>query len=178
MAFYKELRGLPLDATNKCCNDIMARAQQQLGLPREEIILRPLRPEDIGWNPLGVTPKFKVDIKTTLGWNNIVTTYTIEDNRFVCITGVFTEESTPVRVHQIKINRAGSDARIWNVQRVAMQDDSEMHVDDPISIDQNTVLNITGYNGLLTTTAANTWEEFGLIGCVAEKRGMLINPTS
>ena len=172
MAFYHELKGIALDATNKCCNEVMARAQQQLGLPREEIILRPLRPEDIGYS----TSKFKNSLTTTLGWNNLVNTYTIADNRFVCITGIFTEESTPTRVHQIKINRAGSDARIWNVQRVALQDDNEMHVDDPIIIDQNTVLTITGYNGLLTTTGTNTWEEFGFIGCVAEKRGMLINP--
>jgi len=176
MAFYHELKGIALDATNKCCNEILKRAQEQLGLPREEIILRPLRPEDIGWNPLGVTPKFKVGLATTLGWNNLVATYTIADNRFVCITGVFTEESTPTRIHQIKINRAGSDARIWNVQRVSLQDDHEMHVDDPIIIDQNTQLTITGYNGLLTTTGTSTWEEFGMIGCVAEKRGMLINP--
>ena len=172
MTQYHDLKGVPLDAYNKCCNEIMARAQQQLGLPREEIILRPLRPEDIGYS----TSKFKNTLSTTLGWNNLVSTYTITDNRFVCITGVFTEESTPTRVHQVKINRAGSDARIWNVQRVALQDDNEMHVDDPIIIDQNTQLTITGYNGLLTTTGSNTWEEFGFIGCVAEKRGMLINP--
>jgi len=176
MTFYHELKGTPLDARNKCCNEVLRRAQEQLGLPREEIILRPMRPEDVGWNPLGRTPKFKVSIKTTLGWNQLVSTYTIADNRFVCISGVFTEESTPTRIHQIKINRAGSDARYWPVQRVAMQDDNELHVDDPIIIDQNTQLTITGYNGLLTTTSANTWEEFGLIGCVAEKRGMLINP--
>ncbi len=176
MTFFHELKGLPLDAYNKCCNEILRRAQEQLGLPREEIILRSLRPEDVGWNPLGVKPKFRVDIKTTLGWNNLVATYTIVDNRFVCISGVFTEESTDVRIHQIKINRAGSDARIWNVQRVAVQDDKQMHVDDPIIIDQNTQLTITGYNGLLTTNGSNTWEEFGFIGCVAEKRGMIINP--
>ena len=144
MAFYHELKGIALDATNKCCNEILRRAQQQLGLPREEIILRPLRPEDIGYS----ASKFKNSLTTTLGWNDLVATYTITDNRFVCITGVFTEESTPTRVHQIKINRAGSDARIWNVQRVSLQDDHEMHVDDPIIIDQNTVLNITGYNGI------------------------------
>ena len=172
MTFYGELKGTPLDARNKCCNEVLRRAQQQLGLPREEIILRPLRPEDIGY----AQPKFKNSISTTLGWNYLVTTYTMADNRFVCISGIFTEESTPTRVHQIRITRAGSVARIWNVQRVAMQDDKQMHVDDPIIIDQNIQLSVEGYNGLLTTTSANTWEEFGFIGCVAEKRGMIINP--
>ena len=172
MTFYHTLKGTPLDARNKCCNEVLRRAQEQLGLPREEIILRPLRPEDIGYT----SAKFKKAISTTLGWNTLVNTYTVADNRFVCISGVFTEESTPTRIHQIKINRAGSDARFWQVQRVALQDNNEMHVDDPIIIDQNTQLTITAYNGLLTTTGSNTWEEFGFIGCVAEKRGMLINP--
>ena len=172
MTFYTELKGVPLDARNKCCNECMRRAQEQLGLPREEIILRPLRPEDIGYS----ASKFKNSLTTTLGWNTLVNTYTIADNRFVCLTGVFTEESTPTRVHQVKINRAGSDARIWNVQRVSVVEDNQMHVDDPIIIDQNTQLTITAYNGLLTTTGTNTWEEFGFIGCVAEKRGMIINP--
>ncbi len=172
MTFYHELKGTPLDARNKCCNEVLRRAQEQLGLPREEIILRPLRAEDIGFS----TQKFKTTITTTLGSQNLVTTYTIVDNRFVCISGVFTEESTPVKVHEITITRAGSVARIWNVQRVALQDDNELHVDDPIIIDQNTQLTIAAYNGLLTTNGSNTYEEFGFIGCVAEKRGMLINP--
>ena len=171
MTFYGDLKGTPLDARNKCCNEILRRAQEQLGLPRGEIILRPLRPDDVG-----ITGKWKHSLTTTLGWNSLITTYTIADNRFVCISGVFTEETAPTRVHQIKINRAGSDARIWNVQRVSIVEDNQMHVDDPIIIDQNTVLTITGYNGLLTTTGSNTWEEFGFIGCVAEKRGMTINP--
>lgn len=176
MTFYHDLKGTPLDARNKCCTEILRRAQEQLGLPREEIILRPLRPEDIGWNTADQKPKFRVQLTNTYTWNALVTTYPIEDNRFVCITGVFTEEDSPTRIHQIKITRAGSDARYWQVQRVALQDNKEMHVDDPIIIDQNTQLTITGYNGMLTTTGTNTWEEFGLIGCVAEKRGMLINP--
>ena len=177
MTFYGDLKGTPLDARNKCCNEVIRRAQEQLGLPREEIVLRPLRPEDIGVRIGGnLISKFKFAIGTTLGWNNLVTTETIADNRFVCISGIFTEETSATRVHQIKINRAGSDARIWNVQRVALQEDKTLHVDDPIIIDQNTQLSITGYNGLLTTTSANTWEEFGFIGCVAEKRGMVINP--
>ena len=177
MTFYSELKGTPLDARNKCCNEVLRRAQQQLGLPREEIILRPLRPEDIGIRIDGnLVPKFKFSLTNTLDWNTLITTETIADNRFVCISGVFTEHDTPTRIHQIKITRAGSDARIWNVQRVAVQDDKQMFVDDPIIIDQNTQLTITAYNGLLTTTSASTWEEFGFIGCVAEKRGMVINP--
>ena len=167
MTQYHELKGVPLDAYNKCCNEILKRAQDQLGLPREEIILRDLRSDD-----LGVTGKWKFSCTSTAGWNTLVATYPITDNRFICISGIFTEMSTPV-VHTIKITRAGSVARWWNVQRVGLQDDNEMHIDDPIIVDQNQTITIEGYNGL---TSTHTAEEIGFIGCVAEKRGMLINP--
>ncbi|GAG99757.1 unnamed protein product, partial [marine sediment metagenome] len=81
MTFYNELKGTPLDARNKCCNEVLRRAQEQLGLPREEIILRPLRPEDIGWNTADQKPKFRVHITDTYTWNALVTTFPIEDNR-------------------------------------------------------------------------------------------------
>jgi len=167
MTQYHELRGVPLDAYNKCCNELLRRAQDQLGLPREELILRDLRSDD-----LGVTGKWKFSITTTSGWNTLVNTYTIADNRFICISGMFTEETTPL-IHSIKITRAGSVSRWWNVQRVALQDDNELHVDDPIIVDQNQQITIEGYNGLTSTDATH---EFGFIGCVAEKRGLVINP--
>ncbi len=167
MTQYHELRGVPLDAYNKCCNEILRRCQEQLGLPREEIILRDLRSDD-----LGVTGKWKFAVTGTSGWNNLVNTYTVVDNRFICISGIFTEESTPA-VHSVRITRAGSVARWWNVQRVGLQDDNEMHVDDPIIVDQNQTITIEGYNALTATT---TEEEIGFMGCVAEKRGLVINP--
>lgn len=167
MTQYHELKGVPLDAYNKCCNELLRRAQTQLGLPREEIILRDLRSDD-----LGTDGKWKFAVATTTGWNALVNTEEIADNRFICISGIFTEETTPT-VHSIKITRAGSVARWWNVQRVALAENSEMHLDDPVIVDQNQTITIEGYNALTVTSTA---EEIGFIGCVAEKRGMLINP--
>ncbi len=167
MTQYQELKSVPLDAYNKCCNELLRRAQEQLGLPREEIILRDLRSDD-----LGITGKWKFSVTSTYGWNTLVDTYPITDNRFICISGIFTEMSTPV-VHSIRITRAGSVARWWNVQRVGIVEDNEMHVDDPIIVDQNQTITIEGYNGL---TSTHTIEEIGFIGCVTEKRGLVINP--
>jgi len=170
MTQYHELKGVPLDAYNKCCNEILRRAQDQLGLPREEIILRDLRSDD-----LGVTGKWKFSIATTTGWNTMVNTYPVTDNRFICISGIFTEHAPTNYVHSIRITRAGSVARWWNVQRVGLQDDSELHIDDPIIVDQNQTITVEGYNAL-TTTRLGTTEEIGFLGCVAEKRGLVINP--
>jgi len=167
MTFYHELRGVPLDAYNKCCNEVLRRASSQLGLPREELILRDLRSDD-----LGVTGKWGFTVTSTEGWNTLISTVTVADNRFICLSGMFTDESTPL-IHSVRITRAGSVARWWNTQRVGNQDDSELHFNDPIIFDQNTTVTIEGYNGI-TTTSVN--EECGWIGCIAEKRGLVINP--
>lgn len=167
MTQFQEFKGTPLDAYNKCCNELLRRAQEQLGLPREEIILRDLRSDD-----LGVTGKWKFSCTSTYGWNTLIATYEISDNRFICISGLFTEMTAPV-IHSIRITRAGSVARWWNVQRVGLQDDNEVFIDDPIITDSGQTITIEGYNGL---TSTNTAEEFGFIGCVAEKRGLVINP--
>ena len=167
MTQYHELKGVPLDAYNKCCNEILRRAQDELGLPREEIILRDLRSDD-----LGITGKWSFTVTTTAGWNTLVNTYTVADNRFICVSGIFTEETTPT-IHTLRITRAGSVARWWNVQRVGLQQDNEMHLDDPIIVDQNQTITLDGYNGLTATTLH---EQIGLIGCVSEKRGLIINP--
>lgn len=167
MTQYRDLKGVPLDAYNKCCNLILERAQLQLGLPREEIILRDLRYDD-----LGTTGKWKFDIDTATAWHTLIDAYAIADNRFICISGMFTEMDDPV-IHAIKITRAGSVARWWNVQRVGLQDSHEVHVDDPIVVDQNQTITIEAWNGLSTTSEI---EEFGFLGCVAEKRGLVINP--
>jgi len=167
MTQYKELKGVPLDAYNKCCNLIRERAQLQLGLPREEIIFRDLRSDD-----LGTTAKWRFSVTSTLGWNTLINNQIIADNRFICISGIFTEMDTPT-IHTIRITRAGSVARWWNVQRVGNVRDKEMHIDDPIIVDQNQTITIDGYNAL---TATHPIEQIGFIGCVAEKRGLLINP--
>jgi len=48
-----------------------------------------------------------------------------------------------------------------------------LHKDDPLIVDQNNTITIEGYNARTTTS---TDEEIGFIGCVAEKRGIRINP--
>ena len=48
MTQYQDLKGTPLDAYNKCCNELLRRAQEQLGLPREQLIMRDLRSDDLG----------------------------------------------------------------------------------------------------------------------------------
>ena len=81
--FYN-LQGEALDAYNKMVESTVAKAMNELGLPRDGLVVRPLRAEDIGFT----TPEFLKTVTATYAWGNIVNTVTIADNRFVIINGV------------------------------------------------------------------------------------------
>ncbi len=176
MTQYHELRGVPLDAMNKGVEEMFRRATKELGLTREELILRDLLPQDLCpgsakfWAEDG---QWNFTISTTSSWTALIDTCTIADNRYVMIYGMGTEESTP-SVESIKITRAGSVARIWNLQRVGNQDDSEMFMDDPIIVDQNTMIDVDYWAS--TWRTVSTCENLIFIGQVVEKRGLTINP--
>lgn len=170
MTQYQDLEGVPLDAYNKCCNELLIRAQMQLSLPREKITLRDLISDD-----LGIAGIWEFVISNTLDWNTLLD-HQVADNRFICISGMFSDTDFSL-IHSIKITRAGSLARWWNVQRVGFVEDHEMHVDDPIIVGQNQRIQIEGYNALTTSTVGKLeGEKIGFFGCVAEPLGKLINP--
>ncbi len=168
MTFYQELRGRALDAFGKTEDKLLAKATAQLGLSRQDLIVRPLRAEDLDSS----LNSFNFSVTTTSGSNTLVNAQTISDNRFISINGICYPESTPL-IDWVKITRSGSVARIWPIEHVPAQEDNTMWVDDPITVDQNTTITIEGYND---TTTTNSTENLIFIGLVVEKRGMVLNP--
>lgn len=165
---YYKLEGEALDAYNKKVTELIGRAQTELGLARDDIIVRPLRAEDIGFS----APEFLKSIldAATYGWNNIVNTYTIADNRFVLINGVnrgFGQGTTNV-FSQLRITKAGKTARIWNIQGVEDFVTNTVYFMDPIDISQNHQLTIEGY------AVRETTDKMTLLGAVVEKRGLVL----
>lgn len=168
MTFYQELRGRSLDAFAKTEDKLLAKASAQLGLIREDLIVRPLLPSDLysslnSWN---------FAVTTTSSSSTLINNQTIADNRFCSINGICYPESTPL-FDRVKITRSGSVARIWPIEHIPPQDDQTMWVDDPITIDQNTTITIEAYND---TTSTNPLENLIFLGLVVEKRGMVLAP--
>jgi len=165
MAFYPELKGPSLEAYKNMVNVLRTRAMKELNLAAEDVVIRPLRFEDIG----GANPEWTFNCTAADAWNTVVDT-TIDDNRFVGICGVYHNEAL-TDIHQIKITRKGTTARFWDVIDIRNWQHKTGWSDEPVTIDQNTKLTIEFW-----VTAASTLTDFKFIGAVAEKRGILISP--
>jgi len=175
MAWYPDLKGPALDAYKKMVQTLFAKAERELGLTRDQLVLRDLRPEDIGAS----SADFYVGTKAT-SFYALIDNQTIADNRFVGINGIvlpntastdaFGLESEPP-ISQIKITRKGSVARYWNVKPVWAFESRVGYTDDPVTIDQNTTITVEAW-----ARTASSLSGFTLLGAVVEKRGLLISP--
>lgn len=168
MGSYPKFEGVPTKAYYKMIEVLKQRAMKELGLPESELVVRPLRPEDLELS----TPQWTFTLSATVGYVAMINTITIDSNRFVGINGICYTNATPA-VNQLKINRAGSDARIWNIQEAKQNENDSVWVDDPITIGQNEQLTIYQYCSGATTNAA---ELIVFYGAVVEKRGIVTNP--
>lgn len=165
---YPELNGIPFDAYVALVSKLKMKATMQMGVLESEIVVRQMRPEDIGFsNPVFIAT---IAAGSTAAWSNMINTYTIADNRYVGIFGVSYDNSEN-NVVALKFTREGKTAREWAIQQVADFEDKTGYADDPITIDQNTQVTIEKF--ALSTSNADTTT---LLGVVVEKRGLVINP--
>lgn len=159
---YPKLEGPALEAYNAAVQVIRQRAMKELNLSPDQVIVRPMRPDD-----LGLTAEWTWATGTSAVWATYINAATVADNRFMAIYGIC--DATGY-ASQLKINRGGSDARIWNIQAINNFTDNIGFVDDPVTLDQNTQVTVQGY----ATTDGTT--KLILVGVVAERRGIIINP--
>ena len=165
--FYTKLEGPALAAYTELRNKLKNKAMTQLGIPENDVIIRELRPEDVGLS----TPEWTSSFTDAAGWNNFVNTYTIADNRFIGILGIRYPMSTSQAATQLKVKRGHSEARLWVIQGLNFLENEQQFVDDPVTVDQSQQLTMQVY--CPTTNAA---EKLMLLGLVAEKRGIVLNP--
>lgn len=171
MAFYPEIKGVALDAYNKMVQKLVRKAETELNLRYGDgLILRDLRPEDIGTKVSDREPEWSYSPNTTTDWNTIVDATTIDDNRYIGISGVWHSEAVD-EVTQLRITKEGSISRVWDLLPIIQFKHQVGYVDDPITINQNTSLTIEAWARTASTTTG-----FGFIGAVVEKRGLLVNP--
>lgn len=167
--FYPELKGNALEAYNTMVTNLRSRARAELKLSDSGIVVRPLRPEDLGLS----NGEWYLNMDASSGsvWNTSdIDAKTVADNRFIGINGVFDNNGGDVCA--VRITREGATAREWDVIDIHNKKHKCGYVDDPVTIDQNTTVTVSLYLGA-ASTLNNT---FGLIGAIAEKRGLLINP--
>lgn len=165
MVYTPKLEGASLSALKYTNANIKERAMKELGLKEDEIVVRDLRPEDVGLS----TPEWTFNIASGTAWNTMIDAATISDSRFISIVGIMVMESTDSVVSQLKVTRGGQVKRYWQIQGANYLEDATMYFSDPIIVDQNTSITVEGY-GVSTDSAFKCV----LIGLVAEKKGLLI----
>ncbi len=140
--------------------EIKRRAMAELGLPESEVIIRPLRPQDIGLS----TPEW-TDTTGSGAWADYVNT-TVGDQKFLLINGAqkIDDDSDALR-----ITREGKVTAIWNLQACQKLRDKSLYF-EPVLCDQNTLLHIEHYGNDAQTS------KLILFGSIAEPRGLTINP--
>lgn len=178
MAWYDKLDGVALDAYKKMVNSLKDRAMKELNLSEDQIVVRQLRPQDLGVG--SNTAHYNAAI-TANTWSTIVDT-TIGDNKFVGIYGFVIRtgstnaagELVPTKpvLEQVRITREGSIARYYNVKPINFFQCGIGYTDEPITVSQNTSIKIEGFSATSSTLSGN----FDILGVVVEKKGMTIYP--
>lgn len=168
MVFYTTFDGVALAAYNAGIDKLKSKSSREIGLAVDGAIIRPVRPEDLGSS----TPWWVLNQTATNTWTAFTgaSTYTVADNRFVLINGVYFNGNSR-ELHQVRITREQSVTRYWVVTPIRGFISRTGYGDDPWTVDQNTVFTMEGI-----CSSVSTLFEFDLIGAVAEKRGILINP--
>lgn len=161
MAYYYYFKGVPLVVYNTLIKELKRRATRELA--DQDIIIRPLRPEDLG---LG-TPEWTFNITTTT-WNTMINT-TVADVTWIGIYGVLYAMSDTQAVTQLKVTSMNEVQRFWQIQGCNYTENSTFFFDDPVIIDQNTNILLEGYG-----VANGSAEKICFLGVVVEKMGLLI----
>lgn len=165
MLFYPVLKGQALQAYRASVDKIVSIAKTQSHLRDDDIVVRPLRPQDLGQS----TQYWSLAGATSAGWNDVINT-TVSNDRYIAIYGVASNESI-ANLTQIRMQREQSYARYYSTEMLAGFESKIGYVTDPITISEKTNITI----GIYQTTAA-TITKTSFIGAVAEKRGILLNP--
>lgn len=182
--WYKDLEGPALEAYRNMVAELKRRAMQELNLPADDIVVRPLRPNDCVNLNSGATSDWFIG-QTAVTWEPVVNGKTVADNVFIGINGIYVGTSTVAAVivtpkgnqrqsailSQVRVTAKGNLKRYWYVEPINNWENVTGWCDDPVIADQNTVLTVETWGRV--ASSLNNW---GLIGAVAEKRGLLINP--
>lgn len=165
--WYGNLDGEALKAHLAMLDNLLTKASAELNIARDDLVVRSLRPEDLGLS----TPEWTFNISSSANWNTMVSATTISDNRYIGINGIYYAMSTAQAVSQIKITRGGTVARYWQIQGINFNQNPVAYFLDPFTAQKNTTLTIQGYG--VSTGAA---EKIIFIGLVVEKKGILVDP--
>lgn len=165
MARYERMEGPAKQAYDRMCSSLMNAAKTELGLGEKDLILRQLRPED-----LGLTGQWNVNLTAASTWIVYINAAAVANNRFIGINGVAIPQSAVQGGTQVRITAQGQVLRWWGIQDANLTENNAFYFDDPVEvIKQNTPVTVEVY-----ARSINATERVVLLGAVVEKEGILV----
>lgn len=167
MLFYPVLKGAALQAYRATVDKIRQNAREESHLSDSDIIVRPLRPQDLSLS----TTYWSFTPNTATAWNSVINGVTLGNDTYVGIYGVANTVTGAGQVCQMRIQRENSYARYYPLEPISGYESKIGYLTDPITLKQQNSITID-----LWVRSASTVTGVGIIGVVAEKRGILLNP--
>lgn len=143
-----------------CESEMILLAEQQLGLSRDQLTVRSLRPDDLG---LGST--WSMNLASANAWNTTVST-TISDNRFVCLKSI---SYAGTAAESIRVIAGGSVVLETNIQRIPGITTTHTANIREVIVEQNMPIRIEVYASAVSAT-----DQLIISGSVVEKRGLVL----
>ncbi len=147
-------------AMTGCEGQMIMMAKQQLGLSRDQLTVRSLRPDDLG---LGST--WSMNLAVANAWNTTVNT-NVADNRFICLKSI---SYAGAAAEAIRITAGGSVVLETNIQRIPGITTTHTASIRNVVVEQNNPIRIEVYASAVSAT-----DQLILSGSVVEKRGLLL----
>lgn len=164
MTTYLFLIGNALEGLRKQVEAAKAELKAQQGI--DEIIIRSLRPDDVG-----ITGYWYHNINVTDAWDTVISNQAIADNTYIVLNGVMDSEATPL-ISAMEITCGGKTKRLYMVQDAPSNANNSLFFDDPMICKQNERLTVKLFNK--SSSVTNSTYEFQILGVVVEKKGLVV----
>ncbi len=143
-----------------CEGEMIQMAEQQLGLPRSELTVRSLRPNDLGLGSI-----WSVNLATAGAWNTVINT-NVGDNRFICLKSI---SYSGTAAEAIRVTAGGSVVLETNIQRIPGITTTHTASIREVLVEQNMPIRVEVYASAISAT-----DQLIISGSVVEKRGLLL----
>ena len=143
-----------------CEGQMIAMAEQQLGLSRDQLTVRSLRPDDLGLGSI-----WSLNL-AAVGWNTGVINTTVSDNRFVCLKSI---SYSGTAAEAVRVTAGSSVVAEFNIEQIPGITTTHTASIPEIIVEQNLPIRVDVYASAISAT-----DNLIISGSVVEKRGMLV----
>jgi len=150
----------PSPLPSGCESQMIAMAEQQLGLSRDQLSVRSLRPNDLG---LGST--WSVNLASANAWNTVINA-SVPSGRFVCLKSV---SYSGTAAEAIRVNAGASTVLETNIEMIPGITTTHTASIPDVIVQQNQNITVQVYASAVSAT-----DNLILSGVVVEQRGMVV----